>query len=168
MMVKKMTLLGIGPKITIISCSYFIVASLLTLFYPEIFILKIVPYSFFIVTGSFLLTIGIPILIIAGLAVSRGFKKGELVTSGVFSFSRNPLYAAWILFLIPGVMMFFRSWLMLGTSLAAYGAFKIFIGEEYEYLRRTFGEAYDRYESSVNELIPLPVFRNHKFMKKNP
>jgi protein-S-isoprenylcysteine O-methyltransferase Ste14 len=101
-------------------------------------------------------------LIISGRAVTTGFRKGELVTTGIYSVVRNPLYAAWILFIAPGILVFFKSWLMLLTPIVAYISFKAFIREEYQYLRNHFGQAYLEYEASVNELLPIPKFRRKK------
>ena len=95
-------------------------------------------------------------LVISARAFSAGFNKGKLVTTGIFSVVRNPIYAAWILFILPGIMMFFQSWLMLATSLVTYIVFKAFIREEEQYLEKTFGQAYLDYKSKVNELFPFP------------
>jgi protein-S-isoprenylcysteine O-methyltransferase Ste14 len=97
-------------------------------------------------------------LVISARAFTAGFNKGELVTTGIFSVVRNPIYAAWILFILPGIMMFFQSWLMLATSLVTYIVFKAFIREEEQYLEKTFGQAYLDYKSKVNELFPFPKF----------
>jgi protein-S-isoprenylcysteine O-methyltransferase Ste14 len=101
-------------------------------------------------------------LIISGRAVTTGFRKGELVTTGIYSVVRNPLYAAWILFIAPGILVFFKSWLMLLAPIVAYISFKAFIREEYQYLRNHLGQAYLEYEASVNELLPIPKFRRKK------
>ena len=157
-----MTLLGVGLKIAVISVSYFIVSSLLTYLYPEFFTIRNVPYPIFVVIGVLLLLLGLPMLIISGRAVTAGFRKGELVTTGIYSVVRNPVYAAWILFIAPGIVVFFRSWLMLLTPIVAYISFKVFIREEYQYLRKHFGQTYLEYEAGVNELLPIPKFRRKK------
>lgn len=157
-----MTLLGVGLKIAVISVIYFIVSSLLTYLYPEFFTIRNVPYPIFVVIGVILLLLGLPMLIISGRAVTAGFKKGELVTTGIYSVVRNPVYAAWILFIAPGILVFSRSWLMLLTPIVAYISFKVFIREEYQYLRKHFGQIYLEYEAGVNELLPIPKFRRKK------
>jgi protein-S-isoprenylcysteine O-methyltransferase Ste14 len=101
-------------------------------------------------------------LIISGHAVTTAFRKSELVTTGIYAVVRNPLYAAWILFITPGILVFFKSWLMLITPLVAYISFKVFIREEYQYLRNHFGQTYLEYEASVNELLPIPKLRRKK------
>ncbi len=152
---------GIGIKMTIISLMYLTVASYLTYLYPDFFLIKNVPYPFFVVIGIILLIVGIPMLIISARAFTVGFNKGGLVTTGIFSVVRNPIYAAWILFILPGIMIFFQSWLMLATSLVTYIIFKAFIKGEEQYLEKTFGQAYLDYKSKVNELFPFPKFHRH-------
>ena len=65
------------------------------------------------------------------------------------------IYAAWILLIIPGFVLLFRSWLLLAVPMGAYAAFKAFIHEEDEYLDNRFGQAYSQYRSRVNELFPF-------------
>lgn len=84
------------------------------------------------------------------------FKKTELVTDGIFGIVRNPIYSAWIVFIIPGMVIYSRSWPALLTPLVAYLAFKVSIKQEEEYLEEHFGQAYREYRSMVNEIIPWP------------
>ena len=162
-MARKITLLGIGLKMGIGSVGYFLIAGILTILFPELFLIKVIDHFTLIKIGIVCLAIGIPMLIISALTVSVAFRKGELLTTGIYTLSRNPLYAAWILFTIPGLSLFFKSWLILGTALAMYVSFKMFVKEEYAYLKETFGQEYLDYEASVNELLPLP-----KLFKKKP
>ena len=157
-----MTLLGVGPKIGLISVVYLIVSGLLTCLYPEFFVIRKVPYAIFVVIGLILLLLGLPMLIISGRAVTTGVRKSELVTTGIYAVVHNPIYAAWILFIAPGILVLFKSWLMLLTPIVAYISFKVFIGEEYQYLRNHFGQTYLEYEASVNELLPIPKLGSKK------
>jgi len=161
-MAKKISLSGIGLKLTVPSVGYFLIAGLLTLFFPKIFLIEILPHWTLIKIGIVLLAMGIPMLVISALTVSVSFRKGELLTTGIYARSRNPLYAAWILFIIPGLSLFFKSWPILGTALVTYISFKISIKDEYSYLKGMFGQAYLDYEASVNELLPLPKLFKRK------
>jgi len=163
---KKMTLGGIGLKMAMVTVAYFLIAGILSLLFPNLFLIEIISRNSLIKIGVIFLAIGIPMLIISALTVSASFRKGELLTQGIYSRSRNPLYAAWILFIIPGLSLFFGSWLILGTTLAIYAGFKVFIKEEYEYLREKFGQDYLDYEARVNELLPLPKLFKKRSAKK--
>jgi hypothetical protein len=79
-----------------------------------------------------------------------------LATTGIFGVVRNPIYSAWIVFLIPGLVSLSRSWLLLLTPLVAYLVFKFRIRREDEYLEKRFGQAYRDYRRRVNEIIPWP------------
>ena len=84
------------------------------------------------------------------------YNSDKLATAGLFGFVRNPMYAAWIVFIIPGLVLLTRSWPLLLTPLVAYSAFKLLIRRENAYLEKRFGDAYRRYRVEVNELFPWP------------
>ena len=165
-MANKIGLVGIGFKLAVPSVAYFLIAGLLTLFFPKIFLIEIVPHWTLIKIGIVLLAMGIPMLVISAATVSVSYRKGELLTTGIYARSRNPLYAAWILFIIPGLSLFFESWLILGTAVVTYVSFKIFIKDEISYLKEMFGQEYLNYEASVNELLPLPKLFRKKPVRK--
>ena len=75
---------------------------------------------------------------------------------GIFGLTRNPIYAAWIVFIIPGLAMFSRSWPMMLTPIVAFVTFKIWIRRENEYLEKRFGDAYREYRARANEFVPWP------------
>jgi len=56
-----------------------------------------------------------------------------------------------------------HSGLTFSISLVLFIGFKISIHEENRLLRRTFGEEYEIYEKSVNEIFPFPwyLFRGY-------
>lgn len=69
----------------------------------------------------------------------------ELVTSGLYKFTRNPMYAG-VIFVLFGEALFFESVLLLiyvGVMFLIFHMW-IIIAEE-PYLRSTFGESYKRY-----------------------
>jgi protein-S-isoprenylcysteine O-methyltransferase Ste14 len=108
------------------------------------------------VAGIILLVIGIPMLIIAGKAATVAYNSDKLATTGIFGLIRNPIYSAWIVFIIPGLVIFDRSWPLFLTPVVAYIVFKIRIRREYEYLEKRFGDDYRTYKAEVNEVFPLP------------
>jgi len=97
-------------------------------------------------TGLVILAIGLIFYFITIPTLLKGLKETKLVTSGTFSLCCNPLYAAIILFIIPGVALMMNSWLMLTTSIAGYIAFKLYIKEEVKEMEKFFG---DEYRSTV-------------------
>jgi protein-S-isoprenylcysteine O-methyltransferase Ste14 len=103
-----------------------------------------------------LLVIGVPMLVVAGRAATIAYNSDKLATNGIFGLTRNPIYSAWIVFIIPGLVLMSRSWLLFLTPLVAYVIFKARIRRENEYLERRFGEDYRTYKAQVNELVPFP------------
>jgi protein-S-isoprenylcysteine O-methyltransferase Ste14 len=59
------------------------------------------------------------------------------------------MYAAYLIFIIPGICLLFNSWLALTTLILNYILLQIFIKEEYRYLEETFGEEYESYLKKV-------------------
>jgi len=93
-------------------------------------------------------------LAVAAASVMKAYHRDELATGGILAWSRHPIYAAWIVLLLPGLMLFTRSWPLLLTPLAAYAAFKSSIHEEDDYLAERFGRDYRDYRARVPELFP--------------
>ncbi len=63
-----------------------------------------------------------------------------------------------IVFIIPALAIIFHSGLILSISFVLYLGFKISIHGETNVLKRIFGNEYELYERSVNEIIPFPRY----------
>jgi protein-S-isoprenylcysteine O-methyltransferase Ste14 len=134
--------------------AYAAVAGLATWLWPEVCMVSVVPYPVFLVAGIVLLVVGIPTLLVAAKAATVAYNSDKLATTGIFGFVRNPIYSAWIILIIPGLVLLSRSWPLFFTPAVAYMVFKVRIGRENEYLARHFGEDYRTYKAQVNELVP--------------
>ena len=95
-------------------------------------------------------------LILAARTGMAAYNSDKLATTGLFGIVRNPMYAAWIVFIIPGLVLLTRSWPLFLTPLVAYAVFKLLIRRENEYLEKRFGDEYREYRGEVNELFPWP------------
>jgi len=97
-------------------------------------------------------TIGLVYIIRGGK--NRQIYAEGLVTEGLFSHCRNPLYVGNVLIIVGlGIMSnsFFFMGLMIPLFLFFYQA--IVMAEE-NFLRNKFGEGYDRYTEKVNRWLP--------------
>jgi protein-S-isoprenylcysteine O-methyltransferase Ste14 len=103
-------------------------------------------------------------LVLAARSVMGAYNHDRLATGGLLGLVRNPIYSAWIVFILPGLALLSRSWPMLLMPLVAYAVFKARIHREDEYLTEQFGQAYLEYRDRVNELIPIP--RGQKLNRK--
>lgn len=95
-----------------------------------------------------------------GLAyIIRGGKEGkvyaeELVTTGIFSHCRNPLYVGNILMLF-GVGVLSNSLLYIAVIMPLFLIiYQAIVLAEENFLRNKFGESFDRYCSRVNRWVP--------------
>jgi len=153
-----MTLFGCGPKLALLCLPYIILSLVVMYIYPEFFDLKFLDNIYARVSGYVWLVIGIVFWIYSAVYFLKYFKPGQLITRGPFGLCRNPIYSSIIVFIIPSLALIFHSGLTFSIFLVLYIGFKISIHGETNVLRRIFGEEYDKYEKSVNEIIPFPRY----------
>jgi protein-S-isoprenylcysteine O-methyltransferase Ste14 len=153
-----MTLFGCGPKLALLCMPYIILSLIVMYMYPEFFDVRFLDTIFVKVTGLIWLGIGITFWIYSAVFFLKYFKPGELITKGPFGLCRNPIYSSIIVFIIPSLALIFHSGLTFSISLVLYIGFKISIHGETNVLRRIFGEKYEIYEKSVNEIFPFPRY----------
>jgi protein-S-isoprenylcysteine O-methyltransferase Ste14 len=78
----------------------------------------------------------------------------RLVVNGLYRYVRNPMYIG-VLMILLGEALFFRSGTMFFYTAVVFVVFNLFIRFfEEPYLKKTFGEEYERYYSAVNRWIP--------------
>ncbi|MEI6681518.1 MAG: isoprenylcysteine carboxylmethyltransferase family protein [Bacteroidota bacterium] len=151
---EKLTFLGIGPKIGRIALPYLAITLVLNHFFHGTFSFGASLREPLLIAGLILLAIALVFYIASVRLMFPGIRNNKLVTSGPYRLCRNPLYAALLLFLVPGLAMILNSWLILTTTLVGYLAFRRYIHEEEEMLRRIFGEEYREYHDKTPALFP--------------
>lgn len=82
-----------------------------------------------------------------------GLPTTQLITNGVFSWSRNPLYLAGGFFILGLALLLNSVWLMMFLAPAFVAAHIILIFPEEKYLEARFGETYRQYKQSVRRWI---------------
>jgi len=87
--------------------------------------------------------------------IMRSYRSHKLMTGGVYRYSRNPLSAAFIVFLIPAISLVSGDLLILSVSVVMFTAFKILIRKEEDFLKSAFGTEYELYARRVAQLIPF-------------
>jgi len=94
----------------------------------------------------------------------RSFKKAEtnikpweptrnIITTGVYAYSRNPIYLAFIFFPIGLGIFFDNLWVLLSFIPALFTVYHIAIKKEEAYLEEMFGEEYLNYKKKVRRWI---------------
>jgi protein-S-isoprenylcysteine O-methyltransferase Ste14 len=159
---RKLSRWGVGPVLAILTVGYTGAVLGISRLLPIRMIIPIqkpeVPWISLV-----LFAIGIPFLIISLFELHRAYGAGKLVTTGVFSLCRNPIYSSWNLLLVPATVLLLRNWLCLTIPFFMYGLLRALIKKEEEYLSISFGEAYERYKMDVFFILPLsPLFRRRK------
>jgi protein-S-isoprenylcysteine O-methyltransferase Ste14 len=147
-----MTRWGIGP---IYAAGSIVFVSILSTINNPIFPTLIMPCNLFVFGFSVgLITVGVAIVVIALVQVHSAFNSRKLVTSGVYAYMRDPVYAVWILFIVPGFTLVTGMLLLTIAPFLMYLLLKALIGREEAYMELTFGKEYLDYKSKVNSVIP--------------
>lgn len=74
--------------------------------------------------------------------------RGELITTGVFSFSRNPFFLS-LDFYFHGVAILFSSMFFIVFAILTIISIHFFILKEEKFLQKTYGEEYKKYSEKV-------------------
>lgn len=144
------------------------------LIYAAFFLLSFLLQGFFTIKRAFFFhsiaanIIGIIIIILGqivfGIPALRQFFKtkntvvlikpaNSLQTTGIYSYSRNPMYVG-LLFTYLGMAFIFGNWwtLILLPLLIVLITYRVILPEE-RYLTRAFGDAYTNYQKKVRRWI---------------
>ncbi|MGB7355280.1 MAG: isoprenylcysteine carboxylmethyltransferase family protein, partial [Acidobacteriaceae bacterium] len=102
---------------------------------------------------------GLSLMLASLVSFGRSFRVGidsehpdKLVTSGVFSFSRNPIYVAFALVLL-GEFLIFPNWIFLAYAAAGTWLFHRQVLREEDFLRRRYGEEFTAYRERVRRSL---------------
>lgn len=145
----KMKIAGVAPLIAIPTLLYLILTVVISLMVSKIFTITTNHYSVLAAIGIVLITVGVLMVISCGRKLLKSFNEDLLMTDGLYRIFRNPMYAAYLIFIIPGICLFFNSWLVLTTVFINYILFSVFIKREHRYLEEKFGSEYEKYLEKV-------------------
>jgi protein-S-isoprenylcysteine O-methyltransferase Ste14 len=109
--------------------------------------------------GVFFCLAGLSLLLWSLVSFGRSFRVGidsehpdQLVTTGVFAFSRNPIYVAFALILL-GQFLIFPNWILFVYLVAGIWLFHRQVLREEEYLKKHYGKAYFQYSHRVRRYL---------------
>jgi protein-S-isoprenylcysteine O-methyltransferase Ste14 len=149
---------GVGPKIFRNAMPALILGILSGIFLKKISHFPIAFTDGIRLTGIALISIGVIIYITSLVQFLREFPKGNLITSGVYRLSRNPLYSSFILFVFPGLSLAFNNWIFLLASVSMYVSLLVLIKDEETQLESIFGKEYTDYKRKVGRVGFFPRF----------
>lgn len=149
-----MNMFGIGPRLVLSGGAGVAAVLLLRKFLGGTLHLPTVWTPGLRIAGGILLLIGCWFWFDSARRMVPAFRSRQLATGGVYGLCRNPMYAAFIVFIIPGLALVANEFLILIVALGLYLEFKRNVGREEEFLRREFGAAYAQYARQVPQLFP--------------
>lgn len=109
--------------------------------------------------GVLFCLIGLALLLWSLVSFGKSFRVGidadhpdRLITTGVFAFSRNPIYVAFG-FVLLGEFLIFANWILLVYLVAGIWLFHRQVLREEEYLKKYYGEEYLEYQKRVRRYL---------------
>ena len=153
---EKLNFFGVGPKIGRIVLPWLVITIALTIIFPGIFTMGVTVRQSFLIAGIILIVVALVFYFTTLRLMLPGIRENRLITTGAYRLCRNPLYAALILFFMPGLALLLNSWIILTVSLVGYFLFRKFVHEEEEALERIFGEEFRIYRAKTSCLFPNP------------
>ena len=152
----KMPLFGVGP-IYVITCLILTIAGIWLhlngyIYQGELSQGKI----FFIIAGIFMILLGIYLWIQAVIVqkINKKITEKKLITTGVYSIVRNPVYSAFI-FIFTGILLFTANYILLILPFIFWAFLTILMkNTEEKWLKNEFGKEYEIYLKQVNRVIP--------------
>lgn len=135
---------GVGPRFGVLTAVYAAIVYILhTMFVPN-----------WIFSGG--KGIGI-VFFVSGvlmLLYTLLFNRNHLRTKGLYSRVRHPIYSSWIVLILPGIVLYWGSFLGISIPIFAYIIFKKYIHIKEDYFLRIFGLQYRNYMEETNALFP--------------
>ena len=153
---EKLSVLGIGP----IYVGIILVITAILIFLQNKGYFKNGEISFlkipFMIIGIICIFIGIGLWIsaVVNSRISKNIKELKLVTTGVFSIVRNPIYSAWI-FICTGILLLGHDiWLLILCPIF-WGYLTVLMKHtEEKWLIKQYGQEYLTYMKKVNRVFP--------------
>ncbi len=109
--------------------------------------------------GVFFCLAGLSLLLWSLISFGQSFRVGidtehpdKLITSGVFAFSRNPIYVAFA-FILLGQFLIFSNWILLVYMGAGVWLFHRQVLREEDYLKKHYGKEYLEYCNRVRRYL---------------
>lgn len=109
--------------------------------------------------GGFFCLAGLSLLLWSLVSFGQSFRVGidtehpdRLVTSGVFAYTRNPIYVAFA-FILLGQFLIFPNWILMIYTIGGVWLFHRQVLREEEYLKQHYGKEYTEYSNRVRRYI---------------
>lgn len=147
-MAKKMTVMGTGPQTAVPAFAYLALTIVLDHVFSPRFRMH-GSFEAFLPWGVALVVVGLGVLVLSSVQLLRAFNRHELATTGFYAIAPNPMFMSYVVFILPGLALLLRSWLVLTTVVVFYISIRVFAKAEDDWLLQEFGERYVAYRKRV-------------------
>ncbi len=147
--------MGVGPALALVLLPAIALVVVLHRAWPEPVLMTQAPHLAFRVTAVILIAIGLALWGASARVIERAFREKRLLTTGAYAIVRHPMYCGLLVFVVPGIALWLRSWPLLAVPVVAVIAFTRLIGREERYLEQTFGQAFLDYKARVHLIVPF-------------
>lgn len=152
---KSMTVIGVGPLWFALSVAAIVAVHCVLRAFPldPALVARLSPWMN--AAGAILVAYG-AYWYVGGALVSRLAKRvqqSELVTDGVFAYTRNPIYAG-VTFMLAGALCFTHDPRNLLAIVGVYLLLRLLVVREERALVKLFGDEYVAYRNRTNAVLP--------------
>jgi protein-S-isoprenylcysteine O-methyltransferase Ste14 len=145
----KMNITGVAPLIAVPTFIYLIITVVISYLTKPYFSIIKNDGAVLIYLGAALIVPGILMVAACGRKLLKSFDNNKLMTDGLYKYFRDPMYVAYLIFVIPGISLLFNSWLVLTSVLLNYILYTNLIKKEHKFLEEKFGAEYKAYLDKV-------------------
>ncbi len=160
---EKMSRWGIGPIFAALSIMYGFIIAVISRYYHPLFKIEFIQEHILFLFGVILIIIGIPFYIVSARVVMKAYNADKLITGNIYRCCRHPLYASWVVFIVPGLVLLINSWIGLTAPIFMYILLRILVKKEEIYLENKFGTEYLNYKNMVPCILPYGLFLKNKY-----
>jgi|688.fasta_scaffold01872_5 protein-S-isoprenylcysteine O-methyltransferase Ste14 len=128
----------------------------ISIYYPDFSLMK---SNTMVFIGFSVMFISLTLTIVSQITMSNSWrigidldKKTELITIGIFNYSRNPIFLGMVLFM-SGIFLVTPNILILMIVLLGFILIEFQVRLEEEFLEKQFGEEYIKYKKEVRRYI---------------
>jgi protein-S-isoprenylcysteine O-methyltransferase Ste14 len=141
-------LVGSGDKIALFTLPFLVVGLVLNIAYPSVLDVG-GPSTALRVVSILVLTAGVTIWAWSVILILTKVPRGELITTGPYSWIKHPLYTSVALLVLPWFGFLLNTWLGALIGIVLYVGSRIFAPAEEAALSKAFGGAWDEYRDAV-------------------
>lgn len=155
LMGEKISRWGAGPMFAFLSIAYGVVMFAVDWYFYPLFRIDFLPDRIILLSGIFLIAIGVPFFMTSLITAMRAYDADKLVIKGIYSLCRHPLYSSWVIFIVPGIVLLMKSWIGMTTPIFMFLILNKLVEKEEGYLEYVYGTSYLEYKKRVPRIIPV-------------